>query len=59
MDLYDIWNSKKLLNFRINMINNGIKNIDICSKCNFVYAFNNEYDNLDKYKEYLLKIYKK
>lgn len=41
------------------MINNGIKNIDICSKCNFVYAFNNEYDNLDKYKEYLLKIYKK
>lgn len=56
-DIFDIWNSKKLKEFRLKLLTKYKQNIDICNKCNIPYSYTNDYDNLDNNIEDLLHKY--
>lgn len=55
--LFDIWNGKKMIEFRINQLKNGIKSNSVCKQCQTPIFGLHEEDNIDMYKEELMTKY--
>lgn len=56
-NIYDIWNSNNLKDFRITQLKSQRYSIEECSKCNILNYYYNIYDYIDEYKNDLLKKY--
>lgn len=57
-NIFDIWRGTKLNKFRINLLSKFKDNINnTCKNCLIPYSYYNKWDDLDDYKEYLLKKY--
>lgn len=55
--LLDIWNGKKMREFRVNQLKNGIKSNLVCKECQTpIYGLHKE-DNIDMHKNELIKKY--
>jgi radical SAM protein with 4Fe4S-binding SPASM domain len=56
--IYNIWNGRKMTDFRYEHLKKTWKNINICNECTSPMYFNNSYDNIDNSRERLLDVYK-
>jgi len=55
--IFEIWNSEKLKNFRLNHLKNTYNNMSICKNCEEPEVLNNHYDNIDSERERLISLY--
>ncbi|WP_085169322.1 radical SAM/SPASM domain-containing protein [Brachyspira hyodysenteriae] len=57
--LFDIWNGKKLYDFRIDLLTKHTINMSVCSTCTNAKSYTNQYDYLDDSIDDLLNKYKR